>query len=72
MLPNPDSAEHDRIVAGILKSDRSPIPLISGLSDMGRLLLLIASQALGTSAEAMLGSLTPAPEEWPTRQSPDA
>ncbi len=72
LLPNPDSAEHDLIVADILKSDRSPIPLISGLSDMGNLLLLIASQALGTSAEAMLGSLTPAPEEWPTRRSPDA
>lgn len=55
----PDQTEHERIVRNILASDNSAVPLVSGLSDMARVLLSAASQALGTSAEAMLGALTP-------------
>jgi len=55
----PDDTEHERIVHSILASDDSAIPLVSGLSDMARVLLIVASQALGTSSEAMLGALTP-------------
>lgn len=61
----PDYAEHERIVNRMVGEDQDVVPLIQGLSDMARLLLLMASQALGTSPEAMLGSVTPSPEDSP-------
>jgi len=65
----PDSAEHQQIVDGILLADHGATPLISGLSNMARVLLIVASQALGTSAEVMLGALTPGDDE-PIPRSP--
>jgi hypothetical protein len=60
----PDDTEYERIVHSIVEKDGSAIPLVSGLSDMARVLLMVASQALGTSAEAMLGALTPDNENF--------
>ena len=59
----PDATEHERIVNDILLADGGATPLIGGLCNMASVLLTVASQALGTSAEVMLGALAPGGEQ---------
>ncbi len=51
--------EHERVVRRITEEDGDGVLLISGLSDMARLLLIIGSAALGSTSMSVLGAVTP-------------